>query len=79
MRDEFYDQGNGLGYEHGHRLFLNGGWPSPRGHGMGMGGLDLGLGSPRLGERLGLEASRDALGAGVYGRSVNQPLGGFCA
>jgi hypothetical protein len=78
MREEFYDRGNGLGYDNRYRGILNGGvgegWPSPRG-GFGMErdlrerglGLDVGVGSPRVGEGLGRGRNTLGLGGGLGG------------
>ncbi len=83
--DEFYDRGNGFGFDNGLRGFLDGGWRSPRGFGMerldvlGRGvGLGLGIGSPRLGGGLGLGAGRDVLEPGIYDlERFDQSLEGF--
>jgi len=74
--DYLDDQADGLEWDNGYRGFLNrGGWPSPERYGMGMDRYDglgegrrlnLGVGSPRLGEWLGR-------GMGVRGLGIGSP------
>jgi hypothetical protein len=80
--EQFYDRGNGLGLDVGHRGFLNEALWSSRGYGMERydplrrgPSLGLGLRSPRLGDGLGLGAGHDGLWDGIYGRErFGQPL-----
>lgn len=87
MREEFDRREElGFGYDNEYRGFLHrGGWPSPRRYGLGMErrdalgrgrGLNLGVGSPRLGEGLGAGREALGLGAGIYNlEGFEQPLG----